>query len=51
MLANRINMYYDKSIILVIHVRTWRLYIIGGKPLMKDEVFTLDDFDIKKIAL
>jgi hypothetical protein len=30
-----------------IHVRTWQPDKIGGKPLPKDEVFTLDDFDIK----
>jgi len=29
-----------------IHVRTWQPDKIGGKPLPKDEVFTLDDFDI-----
>lgn len=30
-----------------IHVRTWQPDKIEGKPLPKDEVFTLDDFDIK----
>ena len=30
-----------------IHVRTWQPDKIGGKPLPKDEIFTLDDFDIK----
>ena len=29
-----------------IHVRTWQPDKIGGKALPKDEVFTLDDFDI-----
>ena len=29
-----------------IHVRTWQPDKIGGKILPKDEVFTLDDFDI-----
>lgn len=29
-----------------IHVRTWQPDKIGGKTLPKDEVFTLDDFDI-----
>ena len=30
-----------------IHVRTWQPDKIGGKPLPKDEIFTLDDFDIR----
>ncbi len=30
-----------------IHVRTWQPDHIGGKPLTKDEVFSLSDFDIK----
>jgi hypothetical protein len=29
-----------------IHVRTWQPDKIGGKPLPKDEVFSLSDFDI-----
>jgi len=29
-----------------IHVRTWQPDKVGGKPLPKDEVFTLGDFDI-----
>ena len=29
-----------------IHVRTWQPDMIGGKPLPKDEVFSLSDFDI-----
>ena len=29
-----------------IHVRTWQPDKIGGKPLSKDEVFSLSDFDI-----
>ena len=29
-----------------IHVRTWQPDKVGGKALPKDEVFTLDDFDI-----
>ena len=29
-----------------IHVRTWQPDRIGGKPLPKDEVFSLSDFDI-----
>lgn len=29
-----------------IHVRTWQPDKIGGKPLPKDEIFTLADFDI-----
>ena len=29
-----------------IHVRTWQPDKIGGKALPKDEIFTLDDFDI-----
>ena len=29
-----------------IHVRTWQPDKVGGKPLPKDEIFTLDDFDI-----
>lgn len=30
-----------------IHVRTWQPDKIGGKPLPKDEVFSLSDFDIE----
>lgn len=30
-----------------IHVRTWQPDRIGGKPLPRDEVFSLSDFDIK----
>ena len=29
-----------------IHVRTWQPDKIGSKPLPKDEIFTLSDFDI-----
>ena len=29
-----------------IHVRTWQPDRLNGKPLPKDEIFTLDDFDI-----
>jgi hypothetical protein len=29
-----------------IHVCTWQPYMKGGKPLPKEEVFNLDDFDI-----
>jgi len=29
-----------------IHVCTWQPYMKGGKPLPKEEVFKLDDFDI-----
>ena len=29
-----------------IHVHSWQLDKIGGKPLPKDEVFSLSDFDI-----
>jgi hypothetical protein len=29
-----------------IHVRTWQPDKVGGKPLPKDEVFSLSDFDI-----
>ena len=29
-----------------IHVRTWQPDEIGGKPLPKDEIFSLSDFDI-----
>lgn len=30
-----------------IHVRTWQPDKIGSKPLPKDEIFNLSDFDIK----
>ena len=29
-----------------VHVRTWQPDKVGGKPLPKDEIFTLSDFDI-----
>ena len=29
-----------------IHVRTWQPSMINGKPLPKDEIFSLRDFDI-----
>ncbi len=51
------NTYHDEGYVFLlwdfrnenapqIHVRTWQPDKIGGKPLPKDEVFTLDDFNI-----
>lgn len=39
-------MFFTDDDAFQVHVRTWWRVKIGGKPLPKDEVFSLSDFDI-----